>query len=135
MDSLRALVADIDAHLFPSLGSVVHGDTLADLLDQADSLVGAKGYLPAVMLAGGVLEAHLRYLAAARNLTVAKSSIGGLNEQLYAANVYPKAKHSLIATWANLRNIADHLNQTRVDETIALTMCVGVRSFISEHPA
>ena len=135
MDSLRALVADIDDGVFPSVGSVVHAHTLTDVLDQADASVAEQKFLQAVMLAGAVLEAHLRYIGEGRALSLPRSSIGGWNEQLFKAGAYDKPTHGLIATWANLRNDADHLKVQSFTEVTARSMTVGVRDLLARLPS
>jgi len=132
---LRALVDDItDGHL-PSISTQAHALTLSDLLDQADAKEHPGESVAAVMLAGGVLEAHLRFIGEGRSIPInGESSIGKWNEALFAATVYDKGMRSTIATWANLRNDADHLRVQVVDKAAVQGLIVGVRTLMQTHP-
>jgi len=60
---LRALRADVEAGWIDDLAALVHADTFAEQLDQADVLL-ASGYKDAAAVVAGIaLETHLRILA------------------------------------------------------------------------
>src|SRR5690606_32978125 len=81
-----------------------------DLLAQADDLNKAGYHAAAVVLAGGVLENHLRSLCESRNLQwKGTGSISKYNDQL-RDEVYPQSTWRRIQSIADLRNDAAHGN-------------------------
>ena len=132
---LAALIADIDDGHFPSIGTAAHASTLSDLLSQAEGLARDGQSLPAVMLAGGVVEAHLRFLAETRSVPMpSKPALGTLNEALAKAGVYDKATNATITAWTTMRNQADHLTVTKFHDASVDAMLHGVRSFLANLP-
>jgi hypothetical protein len=109
-----------------------------DLLEQADQLLVSSHRVAAAVLAGGVLEVHLRRLCEKHRLPIAGvGSIDKYNGAIGQARnegttIYEKADTSQVTSWGQIRNEAAHrpdqFNRT-IDE-IRL-MLAGVRGFVA----
>jgi len=70
--TLRALRADYVDGYMQSIVELIHAEVFADFLEMADHLVG-QGYKdPAAVLAGSVLEEHLRKLCIKNGIPIDK---------------------------------------------------------------
>ena len=105
----------------------------------ADHLHYQKYKDAAAVVAGSVLEEHLRQLCAAASLPVEDSSQGrslprkadSLNADLAKAGKYSKLDQKTVTAWLDLRNKAAHGKYSEYTiEQVAL-MLAGVREFIS----
>lgn len=141
---LRALRADVAADRLRSFEELVHADVFADLLAQSTYLNDAKFSRAAAVLAGGVLEEHLRKLCGKHNVpTIGNDGkprkASALNADLYShGNVYSNAERAEIEGWQNRRNSAAHGEadfDTRHDAADIRRMIDGVRSVIVKYPA
>jgi len=141
---LRALRQDVDADRLRSFEELVHADMFADLLAQASYLNDAKFSRAAVVLAGGVLEEHLRKLCAKHNVATVGSDgkprkASALNADLYSQrNVYSNAERAEIEGWQNRRNSAAHGEadfEAKHDQADIRRMVEGVRGVIVKYPA
>jgi hypothetical protein len=140
MGALAALRADVEAGYMRTLEELVHADVFGDFLEMAEELVG-KGYKDAAaVIAGSVLEAHLRQLA--DNAGIATTSTSGsplkasrLNDELKAVPVYSALEHKSITAWLALRNDAAHGNYSNYDQKQVEALIRDVRDFMVRHPA
>jgi len=135
---LKALRGDIEAGYLATFEEEVHADVFADFLDMADRLV-ADGYvLPAAVVAGAALEAHLRALAERVGISTQARGrpkrAAALNDDLSKGDVYRKSEQKQVLAWQDLRNSAAHGEGGFGREEIRL-MIQGVRDFIGRHPA
>jgi hypothetical protein len=137
---LKALRADYDAGYLQSIIELVQGDIFADFLDMANYLL-QQGYKdPAAVVAGSVLEAHLRKLCAKHGIPVVKpdgspKTANTLNSELAAANIYSKLDQKNVMAWQDLRNKAAHGQYSEyTKEQVTLTL-QSVRDFASRYPA
>ena len=94
--------------------------------------------VPAAVVAGAALEAHLRSLAERNNVkTVARGKpkrAAALNDDLAKSQVYGKAEHKQVLAWQALRNSAAHGDEDFTPSEIRL-MTQGIRDFLVRHPA
>lgn len=141
---LRALRQDVDADRLRSFEELVHADMFADLLAQASYLNDAKFSRAAAVLAGGVLEEHLRQLCAKHNVATVGSDgkprkASALNADLYSQrSVYSNAERAEIEGWQNRRNSAAHGEsdfEAKHDQADIRRMVEGVRGVIVKYPA
>ncbi len=137
---LRALRQDyLDGYL-KSVQELLHASVFADFLEMADHLLG-EGYKDAAaVLAGGVLEGHLRALATKKGLDVtdpAGRSIKAdrMNADLASAGVHSKMDQKTITAWLDLRNKAAHAQYSEYSGDQVGLLIQGVRDFIMRHPA
>jgi hypothetical protein len=136
---VRALRADYEAGYMQTVEELIHADVFADFLDMADELY-AKNYKdPAAVIAGSVLEEHLRKLAVANRVAI---ETGGkpkkadtINADLVKAGVYNKLVQKQITAWLGLRNDAAHGHYDQYDAGQVAALIRDVRDFMVRHPA
>jgi hypothetical protein len=135
---LEGLKMDIEAGYLLSFEEELHAGVFADFLEMADHLIAEKYALPAAVVAGAALEAHLRSLAERNNVkTVARGKpkrAAALNDDLAKSQVYGKAEHKQVLAWQALRNSAAHGDEDFTASEIRL-MTQGIRDFLVRHPA
>jgi len=135
---LEGLKIDIEAGYLLSFEEELHAGVFADFLEMADRLIAEKYALPAAVVAGAALEAHLRSLAERNNVkTVARGKpkrAAALNDDLTKSQVYGKAEHKQVLAWQALRNSAAHGEADFTASEIRL-MTQGIRDFLVRHPA
>jgi hypothetical protein len=134
-----ALRADYDAGRMQAIHELIHADLFADFLEMADHLL-EEGYKdPAAVLAGGVLEEHLRKLSDKNNIATAGGArpkkAEALNMELVSKNVYSKLDQKSVTAWLDLRNKAAHARYADYAKEQVALMVQGVRDFLSRHPA
>lgn len=138
--TLRALRTDYDAGYLQSAVELIHADIFADFLEMADHLV-QQGYKDAAaVVAGSVLEEHLRKLCLKHNISVLKpdgspKKADTLNSDLAAADVYSKLDLKNVTAWLGLRNDAAHGKYSEYTKEQAALMIRSVRDFASRYPA
>ena len=115
---------------------LIHADLFSDFLEMAEYFL-QEGYRhPAAVMAGGVLEEHLRKLCAKHGVTVPpKPKLDTMNADLAKAVAYNKNDQKQVTAWAGLRNDAAHGNYTNYGDNEIKLMVAGIRDFISRNPA
>jgi len=137
---LRAVKADIEAGWLLSVVEVLHADTFADFLEQSTELV-EKGYKDAAaVLAGAVLEAHLRMLCDKNGIATtqpngAPTKAGTMNAELVKVGSYGKVQQKAIDAWQGVRNSAAHGAFADYDKVAVSNLISGVSAFIAGNPA
>lgn len=137
---LRALRNDYEAGYLQSVVELVHADIFADFLDMADYLLEQHYKDPAAVVAGSVLEEHLRKLCDKHGVLVDKldgspKKADGLNSELTAAGAYSKLDQKNVTAWLDLRNKAAHGQYSEYKHEQVTLMLQGVRDFASRCPA
>lgn len=122
-----------------SLADGVRAETIAQCLDQADSLVRSKYAAAAMVLAGGGLETHLRNLCIRFGASwQGNGSIAAYKQALDQTrnqglqSVVSSSDSSQIEAWGKDRNEAAHTPASfaKSPEEISLAIA-GIRSFLS----
>lgn len=136
---LLALRADYEAGFLRAIEELIHADLFGDFLDMADELQ-KKGYKDAAaVIAGSVLEEHLRKLADTNGVatTVAGrfKKADTLNADLVKAGVYNKLEQKNVLAYLGLRNEAAHGQYDNYDAAQVGGLIQGVREFLTRHPA
>lgn len=133
---LQALRADYDAGRLQTFQELVHADLFSDFLEMAEYFL-QEGYKdPAAVIAGGVLEEHLRKLCGKHGVTLpTKPKLDTMNADLARVNAYSKNDQKQATAWAGLRNDAAHGNYSKYTDSEVKHMVAGVRDFISRNPA
>ena len=146
---VRQLRIDVEAGFLNTFEELIHSAVFSDFLEAADSLnrknqLGHKD--AAAVLAGGVLEVHLRNLADKHSVELTYTKSNGavepkaaqqLNQDLASASAYSNRKQDQknVTAWLNLRNDAAHAHYDRyVRDEVAL-MIQGIRLFMLQNPA
>jgi hypothetical protein len=140
---LKALRDDIDRDRLESLVEILHADLFSDFLEQAAHLQ-EEGYKDAAaVIAGSVLEEHLRQLATKQGVEVTVATLRGtnpkkastLNDELAKAGAYSKLDQKSVTAWLGIRNLAAHGKYgDYAAEQVAL-LIQSVRDFITRNPA
>jgi hypothetical protein len=137
---LKALKEDIKAGWLKTVEELLHADTFADFLDMAREL-NSKGYKDAAaVIAGTVLESHLRLLCD-KNGIPTKLPAGGpkkadlMNSDLAKGGVYNNLQQKQVTAWLGIRNSAAHGRYTDYGTTDVTSLVSGVEQFILNNPA
>jgi len=133
---LSALRGDYEAGRLQSFEELIHADLFSDFLEMAEYFMD-EGYKdPAAVIAGGVLEEHLRKLCGKYGVTIPpKPKLDTMNADLAKANAYHKNEQKQVTAWAGLRNDAAHGNYANYGHAEVKLMVAGIRDFISRNPA
>ena len=141
---LQAIRADYAADRIKTFAELVHSDLFADMLEAADYLLGETYKDPAAVMAGGMLEQHLRELCRKHGIDTTFTTPGGdtkpkmidtMNADLAKASAYGKIEQKQVTAWAGIRNAAAHGEHTKYDDNQVRQMITSIRDFISKYPA
>lgn len=105
----------------------------------ADELHAKKYKDPAAVIAGSVLEEHLRKLASVNGVTI---ETGGkpkkadtINADLAKVPAYNKLVQKQVTAWLGLRNDVAHGNYDQYDHAQVAALIRDVRDFMVRLPA
>jgi hypothetical protein len=137
---VMALRKAYESGYLQSLQELIHADVFADFLEMADHLL-SEGYKdPAAVMAGGVLEEHIRKLClksgiAVSNATGTAKKASLMNDELLKASVYDKLEQKSVNAWLDLRNKAAHgkYDEYSIDQVSLLIQ--GIRGFMLRNRA
>ena len=141
---LQALRADYAADRIKTFQELVHSDLFADMLEAAEYLLGESYKDPAAVMAGGVMEQHLRELCRKHGIDTSFTTPSGdtkpkmtdtMNADLAKASAYGKIEQKQVTAWAGIRNAAAHGKFGDYDEKQVRQMITGIRDFIGKYPA
>ena len=137
---LKALRNDYLAGHLQAIHELIHADIFSDFLEMANYLLEENYKDPAAVLAGGVLEEHLRKLCEKNGITIMKDTrpknAESLNTELATtAKVYSKLDQKSITAWLDLRNKAAHSNYNEYEKQQVSLMVQGIRDFILRYPS
>ncbi|MCK4244681.1 MAG: hypothetical protein KAX20_03550 [Candidatus Omnitrophica bacterium] len=136
---LKALRADYMAGHLQAIHELIHADVFADFLEMADYLLEEDYKDPAAVIAGGVLEEHLRKLCQKNNIEITKGDrykkADSLNVELAGASVYSKLDQKSVTAWLDLRNKAAHGRYGEYTKEQVALMVRGIRDFVSRYTA
>ncbi len=137
---LRALRDDYAAGFLETITELIHADLFVDFLEMAVHLI-EQGYKdPAAVIAGSVLEEHLRKLCDKNGIDVKKpdgtpKKADTLNSELAGVNVYSKLDQKNVTAWLDLRNKAAHGHYSEYTKDQVALLIQSVRDFITRNPA
>ena len=111
--TLRSVVVAVTEGYAFDLRRLVRADVESDLVEQATTLLGAGYARASAVLAGAVVEAHLRHIAPSWGVTVTDArgkhlTLEPLNVELKRASAYDGLMKNRITTLGSLRNDAAH---------------------------
>lgn len=134
----KGLRRDISSGYLTTVEEEVHADVFADFLEMSDHLVREKLLLPAAVVAGAALEAHLRAMASKAGIATTTGGrpkrAGKICDDLKANGVYGNADHKQVIAWQDIRNDAAH-GAAEPAKSQVQNMAQGIRDFIARHPA
>jgi len=141
---LQALRDDYEADRVSTFQELVHSELFSDMLEAAEYLLGETYKDPAAVMAGGVLEQHLRELCRKHGVDLTFINSKGdtkpkmtetMNTDLAKKSAYGKIEQKQVTAWAGIRNAAAHGEYGKYDENQVRQMVRGIRDFISKYPA
>ena len=120
----------------------VKAETVGEILDQAEILVGKDHTVAAAVLAGGALETHLLHLCQQTGLTWAgDGSISKYDQAIAQARnagtveVYSATDCKLVKGWGGIRNDAAHKPTKFTHPAVEVRLMVeGIRQFLARVP-
>ena len=134
---LKSLRADYAAGRMQTFQERVHSDLFSDFLEMAEYLLEDDGLKdPAAVLAGGVLEEHLRKLCAKHIVPLSpKPKLEVMNADLKKQGVYGGNEQKQVTAWAAIRNSAAHAQYADYTAEQVRLMLQGLRHFLGSYPA
>ena len=137
---VQALRADIDAGYVRTLEELIHADVFSDFLDMAAELQRSGYKDAAAVIAGSVLEGHLRKLAGRHGVATTKTNgapakADTLNADLAKAGAYNALVQKQVTAWLDLRNKAAHGRYGDYDQAQVAAFVSSVLDFAAKHPA
>jgi hypothetical protein len=138
--ALAAFRSDVEGGYLKTLAELIHADVFADLLEMASELHDKRYKDAAAVIAGSVLEEHLRKLASGNGVAIAKPDgsplkAGVINAELVKAGIYNKLEEKAVTAWLGLRNSAAHGKYDDFGETQVANLIRDVRDFMVRHLA
>ncbi len=136
---LRALRADYEAEFLVTVEELIHADIFTDFLDMADYLL-AEGYKDAAaVIAGGVLEEHLRKLCARNHISTTElgrpKKADAMNNELARVGAISKLDQKNVTAWLDLRNNAAHAKYSEYMPRQVELLLSSIRDFVTRAPA
>lgn len=139
---LEAVHAEFAGGWLVSIKSLVAGEIFADFLEMAEHLLDSGYKDPAAVIAGGVLEEHLRQLCVKTEIETERDEGGrlvpkkadALNSDLTKASVYGKLDQKSVTSWLDLRNKAAHGKYSEYERAQVELMIKGVTDFLLRNP-
>lgn len=113
---LTSIKKEIEGGWLFSIKNLISAEIFTDFIEMAQHLL-SQGYKdPAAVIAGSVLEEHLRQLATSNGVDIESETEGvlrpkkadRLNSDLSKAEVYSKLDQKAVTMWLDLRNKAAH---------------------------
>jgi hypothetical protein len=134
---LGALRSDYQSDRLQTIRELVQSDVFSDFLEMAEYLLKDEGLKdPAAIIAGSVLEQHLRSLCAKHGITLPpRPKLDTMNAELARKGAYGKNDQKLATARAGIRNDAAHGNYSAYGKDQLVLMVQGIRDFMSRNPA
>lgn len=117
--------------------SLIEAEVFVDFLDQADELIESGYVHAAAVIAGGVLEKHLRSMCDSRGIPTLKENgkhkmMDDLNMELRKNEAYNTLKWRQVTVWAQIRNDAAHRNFEKYDAKDVSDQIKGISAFCAD---
>jgi hypothetical protein len=137
--ALLALRKDYELGHLQTFEQLVHAETSASFIEMAEDL-HTKGYKDAAaVIAGSVLEQHLRDLCSGAKIEIDSNGkykkADALNSELVGQGIYNKLDQKNVTSWLGLRNDAAHGNYSSYTMVQVKLMIDSVRDFMTRHAA
>lgn len=126
-----------------TIRSLITAEVFSDFLEMAEYLISEDYKDPAAVIAGSVLEEHLRQLCQNNEIAVEYESgekmkpkkADKLNSDLAKAQVYNKLDQKSVTTWLDLRNKAAHGHFKEYNKDQVEIMIQGITEFMARVQA
>lgn len=122
---------------------IVSAEIFGDFMEMAQHLLAENYKDPAAVMAGSVLEEHLRQLAGKHTVAIDVVDSKGktvpkkaevLNADLVKAGVYNVLNQKLVTSWLDIRNKAAHGKYTEYSADNVGLMIQGILQFMTSFP-
>jgi hypothetical protein len=138
--ALSALRREYELDYLQSFAELVRADTFASFLEMASHLHDQEYKDAAAVIAGSVLEQHLRELCNKNSIAVVDANgkskkADSLNTELAGQGVYSKLNQKDVTAWLGLRNEAAHGNYGAYTAAQVRLMIDAVTNFMARYPA
>jgi hypothetical protein len=143
--AVRSLRHDYASGRLKTFREMVRSDVFSDFLEMAEYLLNDEGLKdPAAVMAGSVLEQHIRKLCDKHGVTTTFTDGKGdtrpkkldtMNSDLAKAGVYGGNDQKQVVAWADIRNDAAHGHYAKYVKEQVVLMVQGLRNFIARVPA
>lgn len=140
---LQSLLSDMEEGYLDSVSELIHGEMFGDFLEMAQHLMD-EGYKDAAaVIAGSVLEGHLRQLCQQAGVET-DTEVNGvpkpkkaerMNADLAKVSVYAKTDQKNVTAWLDLRNKAAHEQYEEYEAGQVRLLISNVRDFFHRNPA
>lgn len=140
-DGLVALKYDLEQGFFGMKAKELHhAEIFEDHLEMAEHFLDHKFKDASAIIAGSVLESHLRQLAVANEIKTVDDrgkpiSINTITTELRKAEVFSLSQEKQLNAWQNIRNDAAHGDYDKVELNQIRPMIDGIRNFMIQYPA
>lgn len=136
---LEAIRDEIAGGWLFTVKGLVTAEIFANFLEMAEYLFSQDYKDPAAVIAGSVLEEHLRQLCLKNDIKVEIEGEGkakpkkadSLNSELAKADVYNKLDQKAVTTWLDLRNKVAHGKYNEYTKEQVQNMLQGITEFLS----
>ncbi len=136
---LQGIKTEIDGGWLFSIKGLVTAEVFADFLEMAEYLLKENYKDPSAVMAGSVLEEHIRQLCIKNNIDIEEEKHGKLipikadrlNSELTKNTVYSKLDQKMVTAWLDLRNKAAHGKYEEYTKEQVSTMMQGITEFIA----
>jgi hypothetical protein len=134
LGTMLAVLEDLrSGYLTATLRTLIESEFLTNLSDQADVLLKGGYIAAATSIAGAELEQGLRAIARARGVTVTqRDEIAALTTKLAQGGFLTSLQQKQIATWKELRNLADHGRHDKLTLQAVEQFLSGSRRFLTD---
>jgi hypothetical protein len=142
---LKALKEDLEKGYLSQLEELIHAELFADFLQMAEVYFEAGYKDQAAIVAGGVLEEHLRKLALKHNISLNVTNLitgalspkkaENLNSDLAQAKVYTKLEQKSVSNWLELASKAGQAKYNQYSREQVELMLRGITDFTSRYLA
>jgi len=139
---VRAARAEVAGGWIATTTGIVSAEVFADFLEMAMHLLEQHYKDPAAVLAGGVLEEHLRQLCRKHAIPVEVTTTKGttakkadtMNAELGTGTPYGRLDKKSVTSWLDLRNNAAHGKYTEYSDEQVDLMLRGITDFVVRNP-
>ncbi|GHV62654.1 hypothetical protein AGMMS49587_10140 [Spirochaetia bacterium] len=116
-----------------SAKSLIEAEVFTSQIEQAQELLDVGYYVAAAIIAGVVLETHLRELCSSNNISM--GTMNRMNDDLAKAGIYSAIIQKQITGFAAIRNSAAHGKENDAKEGFnkeqVVTMVQGIENFLA----
>lgn len=133
---LKALLDDLDCGHLANLRGLIRAEVFGEFIEQAQHLHDEGYWQPAAVVAGAVLEDHLRKLCDKYPHVVlpAKPKLDFMNAELAKAGEYDVLVQKRITYLADIRNKAAHGRWNEFTSPDSHDLVQSVLRFLIDHP-